>query len=303
MKSALRSHWGWLSKPLARRAVLWSWLTSFAAGWLVATPLGNQLSSALANQPSGDQVLFEPGGLLLLTLLSEESRALLAGLYASLDLLLVALPLWLFASALLFVALSEEPNEARGFGAAMGKAVALLPRLALLWLVTRVTQGLCVGLLLLTSATSWQALDYLIDERTEGLLNLGAALVGAGLALVLQLASLLVAAELCLGGRLLTSFASGYRALRARPSLLLAWSGYELLAALLHVGASLALEAWPGAPSAFGAALVHQLSMLGSIALQATATALAVARMREWGDGQQEAESLRLNRRAGANPA
>lgn len=285
--SGAKAHWAWLSRSLARRAVVFAWVASFATAWFVVSPLLNQISSALSNQPRGDAVLFDPGAALLLELLGRHGDDLLAASYSSLDLLVLAVPLWLFSSALLYVALCCNEELEPTFGTAARRAFALVPAYGLLWLVTRVAQALCVGLLVITSSTLLQALDYKIDERLEGTLNIAVLALGLVLAVVLQYVSALVAFELARGERVSASFATGYGAFRSTPLGAAPWLAYQFAALLLHAAAAGLVGSFQGAPNPFVVALIHQVTMLASFALQATAL---------------ESVRARSAKRRGANP-
>jgi hypothetical protein len=221
---------------------------------------------------------------LLLEFLSRESGALLGGIYTSLDLLIVAVPIWLFTSAVVLVGLSRRDEPGAAFSEALRGGLSQTLRLGLLWLATRFAQGLVVGLPLMMLGTSLRAVDYWVDERLEGWLIIGVVGLGGLLALWLQFGATLIAAALVQGTRLTASFIAGLRALRARPSTFVPWLAYQVLAMALHGFAAWVLGAVPGAPHPLLAAAVHQMAMLGSLALHATALVLVVERMRTRGD-------------------
>jgi hypothetical protein len=121
-----------------------------ATGLLIALPLAALLTSAVANQPRGDAVLWDPGAIMLIEALRLAGRGAVGAISASSVLTLVVAFLGLLPFAALIAGLGREGRLPAGYLAA--RAIAPMGTLALLWGAGLVVQVVLAGLVVLIGA-------------------------------------------------------------------------------------------------------------------------------------------------------
>jgi hypothetical protein len=244
-----------------------------SAAWLVALPMVAAIgATGVGHQPTGDAVLFEPGGMLLAEIVRVGAASYPTALAVSLLLYVAFALVGLVPLASFLRALSLEGRAS--LGGWLSRGVALLPAFTGLSVFTVLVQGALLGTsaLVLGVAAPYTAR---LGPQTSDLSLLGlAALCLAPLCLAS------VAQDLCraaiVRGRLalLAGVRAGLVTLVRQPrAVLLSWLWPALLSLSVIAGAAFAvgrLELYqPEGYRVLAVALLHQLAALALVCLRA----------------------------------
>jgi hypothetical protein len=258
------------------------WAARLIGAWIVALPVTQLFeSSGIGDFPRGDALLFEPGGALLVETLRKGGGALPATLRDSLLLLLLVMFASLLPLALLLVALVHGGRLDRREW--LVRAFEHLPPLILLAGAVLLVQSIALGAAAVVAAAARAILYQRLDERSADLITVALFLGGALFVLALGiLHDLARAAAVRHRSRATSAIKAGYRALRRRPLAALSgwlvpalWSVAALAAGAILVGRIGVEES--GEWRVLAVLGVHQLVMLGLVALRAVWLARALA--------------------------
>lgn len=262
--------WSARRSPL-QISVLSLWLARVIAASIVTLPLARAVAeSGIAGLPKGDRVLFEPGGLWLVELLTAESTALWSGLQASLQLGLLALLLLSVPSALLF-ATASAPVE---LSDAFRSSVRVAPRWLAIGVVQILSSALVITLAALVAQGVTRSISGWLTEPVKDLVFLSVLASGLVLAGLLAIQADLVRVVLVRGLPTGSALELAYQAFgRARARLL---GGYTLAFGLGVLSIAIAARATElcqvehaGALRVVGVSLIHAGLLLVLVLIEA----------------------------------
>jgi hypothetical protein len=264
------------ARPMARRRpglVAFTFGYRFVAGLLIASPIAALFNSVVRDEPRGDAVLFDPGGLMFVESIRLTSNGAPGAASGSGAMALVATFLGLLPFAALVTGLGREGRLSRAFLAA--RAVRSIGTLALLWGGGLVAQAILGGLLGVLLGKLAGALHLGTPGEDIGRVVLVAVVLLAVLA-VGVLRDLAAVSAVNDGTRLYTSVQRALRVMGGaggRVALAYAWRGLLGLAAVLGAGA--AVMSLDGAPIALPF-LLHQLAIAALVFAHASWLAAAI---------------------------
>lgn len=267
------------------RAVALVWLARLLVAWIVASPLARTLTAqGTTDLPRGDAVLFDPGGLWLVEALRLGWPVLRSELRGTLLVGGVLAWLSLIPLAVLLVALASPYRTP--VASAGSRAIALFPRLTLLFGATLLLQGAVIGGAVFAALELQERWGTSWDERSSDLCALGVLALGLVLALAIGILQDLARAALIDddGGAIRATRRALGLGKRNLGVALGAWVGSSALAVLTVLVAG-ACVGWidvsrPGEWRVVLVTIVHQLAVLAMVFFRATWLSVALDLLR-----------------------
>ncbi|HVW25809.1 MAG TPA: hypothetical protein VHC69_10585 [Polyangiaceae bacterium] len=254
------------------RAVLLLFFFRAAAALLLAYPVARAVAAFLPPiSPLSDALLFAPGALYAAEALRLGGRAIQASLEGSvLGFILVAIALsFPFAAALAALAHPEEPLPSLA-----KRGAAATPSLVAIGGATAFAQAVALAAITFAVEGLSGSFDSVLDERRSDLIVAGFALVTSSSVAVLGLAADLARAVVVRRGvRAVRALAVAFAELgRAPLAVFMGWAPAAAGSIALVSGAAWAASALdvsrPGAGRVWAVLIVHQLVVLGIVALR-----------------------------------